>query len=57
MCSVKPEHRSELNKLLGSSTLPYGVLSLRDEDIKNIVKWFNEMCVISFPFLLRSGQI
>ena len=32
----------------------YVVLSLRDEDIKNAIKLFNETCVISFPFLLIS---
>ena len=58
VCSVKPErHRSELKKLLRSSSLPYGVFTLRDEDIKNALKWFNETYVISFPFLLRCGQV
>ena len=54
--SVKPEHRSELKNILRSSSLSYGVLSLRDEEAKNAIKLFNETCVISFPFLLRSGQ-
>ena len=30
----------------------YGVLSLRAEDVKSVIKWFNEKCVIPFPFLL-----
>jgi len=37
---------------LRSSSLMYGVLSLRAEDVKSVIKWFNEKCVIPFPFLL-----
>jgi len=48
---------SELKNSSCSSSLPYGVLSLRDEDIKNAINSFNEACVISFPFLLMSDQV
>ena len=49
---MESERKSELKKFLRSSSLMYTVLSLRAEDIENAINWFNETCVISFPFLL-----
>jgi len=54
---MKTKHESELKNFLRSSGLMYCVLSLRDEDIKDAIKWFNIKCVISVPFLLTSGQV
>jgi len=52
LCSVETERASELQKFLRSSSLVYGVFSLRAEDIKMAINWFNKTYVISFPFLL-----
>jgi len=57
VCSVETEHESELKHFWRSSDLMYDVLSLRDEDIKAAIKWFNITCVVSFPFLLTSGRV
>ena len=54
---MKTKHEPELKTFLRSSGLMYCVLSLRDGDIKDAIKWFNIRCVILFPFLLTSGQV